>query len=350
MPWTKVFLAKEDLACFGPGEGLRGLTFVQALLEAQTQILENDPSAFVIGEGVNDSGGVFGSTLGLADRFGPKRVMDMPIAENGLTGIAAGAAAAGMRPIFVHMRMDFLPMCMDQIVNHAAKWHYMSGGALTVPLVIRSIIGRGWGSAAQHSQGLHSLFLSVPGLKIIAPSTPYDAKGLLMEAAADNNPVLVVEHRWLYGSVGYVPEAPYREPFGKALVRRPGRDCTVVAISQMVYEAMRAAADLEAQGVSVEVVDPRSLKPLDTETILASVRRTGRLVVADVACPMGGAASEIMAAVLETDPGLLAAPAVRVSFPEAPTPCSPVLEEAYYPGARHIAGAVKKTLGLSDHG
>ena len=185
MPWTKVFLSNEDLSLFADSRGLRAVRYVEALNEAQRQLMAADERVFLLGEGVDDPGGVFGSTKGLVDAFGPERVQDIPIAENGLTGVALGASLLGLRPIFVHMRMDFLPMCMDQIVNHAAKWSYMSGGRLHAPLVIRSIIGRGWGSAAQHSQALHGLFAHVPGIKVALPSTPYDAKGLLIQAARD---------------------------------------------------------------------------------------------------------------------------------------------------------------------
>ena len=193
MPWTKVYINKTEFEHTLAKEGLRGKSYREAIWEAQVQLLRQDKRVFLLGEGVTDPGGIFGSTSGLVQEFGKDRVLDIPIAENGLTGVAIGAALAGMRPIFVHMRMDFLPMCMDQIVNHAAKWHYMTGGRVNVPLVIRSIIGRGWGSAAQHSQALHGLFMHIPGLKVVMPSTPYDAKGLLISAVQDGNPVLFVE-------------------------------------------------------------------------------------------------------------------------------------------------------------
>lgn len=344
MPWTKVFLSQEDLNRFQAPDGMRSRTYVQALNEAQQQLLETDERVFIMGEGVDDPGGVFGSTLGLCDRFGPERVMDIPIAENGMTGVAVGAAAAGMRPVFVHMRMDFLPMCMDQIVNHAAKWHYMSGGQVHIPLVIRSIIGRGWGSAAQHTQALHAMFMNIPGLKIAVPSTPYDAKGLLIAAVADGNPVLFVEHRWIYGAIGYVPDKMYQVPFGQGIVRRQGDDVTVVALSQMVHEAVKAAVELEKEGVSVEIIDPRTIKPLDEEIIYNSVQKTGRLIVADVACKTGGAGSEIVCRMAEKLPMVLKAPVKRVNFPDTPTPNSPVLEEAFYPNAATIKSAVREIL------
>lgn len=344
MPWTKVFLDATEMERVCVQQGLRTLSYREALREATAQAMEADERVFILGEGVDDPGGVFGTTLGLKETFGAGRVMDLPIAENGMTGVAVGAAAAGMRPVFIHMRMDFLPMCMDQIVNHAAKWHFMSGGQVRVPLTIRSIIGRGWGSAAQHSQALHGLFLHIAGLKVIVPSTPYDAKGLLLNAIEDDNPVLVVEHRWLYDAMGYVPAEKYSVRFGEAVVRRPGHDVTIVALSQMVYEAMRAAAILEKDGVQAEVVDPRTLAPLDVETIVRSVRKTGRLVIADLGWTTGGAGAEIACRVCEDDPAMLRSPIQRVAFPDAPTPSSPALEEAYYPDACSIVAAVRKTL------
>lgn len=340
MPWTKVFLNPEEMQQSDSTEGLRIISYVEALQEAQCQLLEADNDVFILGQGVDDPAGIFGSTQGLAARFGRDRVMDIPIAENGLTGVAVGAAAAGMRPIFVHMRMDFLLVCMDQIINHAAKWHYMSGGQVRVPLVIRTIIGRGWGSAAQHSQALHGLFLHVPGLKIALPSTPYDAKGLLIEAVKSGDPALFVEHRWLYDSMGFVPEEPYTVLFGKGVIRREGTDCTVVALSQMLHEAMKASRELETMGLSIEIVDPRTLIPLDEALILESVRKTGRLVIADTACKTGGAGAEIACRVAEAAPHWLKAPVRRVNFADTPTPSSPVLEEAYYPDATAIIKAV----------
>src|SRR5208283_4510585 len=278
MPWTKVYIDKADFEDTLAKKGMRGLSYKDALREAQSQLLESDERVFLMGEGIDDPGGVFGTTQGLADRFGKERVMDIPIAENGLTGVAIGAAVAGMRPVFIHMRMDFLPMCMDQIINHAAKWNYMTGGAVNVPLVIRSIIGRGWGSAAQHSQALHALFVHIPGLKVVAPSTPYDAKGLLISSVEDGNPIMFVEHRWIYDYIGYVPEEMYRVPLGTGVIRREGKDVTVVAISQMVYEAMKAAKALAGEGIELEIIDPRCLKPLDEALIFDSVKKTGRLI------------------------------------------------------------------------
>ena len=344
MPWTSLCITEDDVSGF-ERNGHRCISYADALREAQESILEQDSNAFVIGEGVDDFGGVFGSTKGLVDKFGSDRVMDAPIAETGLTGVAIAAAAVGMKPIFVHMRADFLPMCMDQIVNHAAKWHFMSGGQTCIPLVIRSIIGRGWGSAAQHSQGLHSMFLSVPGLKIALPTTPYDAKGMLLAAYKDPNPVLLFEHRWLYSLKGPVPEDDYTVSLGKAVVRHQGSDITVVAVSQSVLQAANAAAQLASQGIEVEVVDPRSLFPLDMDAIKASVKKTGRLVICDVANRNAGYGAEIACRIAEDDPTMLRAPVRRVSFPDLPTPASSTLEEAFYPGEEDIIQAIMSVMG-----
>lgn len=338
MPWTKVLIDKTDLEAAGK-DGLRNITYRAALLEAQRQLLATRPEVYLLGEGIDDPGGVFGSTLGLAKEFGPARVMDTPIAENGLTGIAAGSAMCGMRPIFIHMRMDFLPMCLDQIVNHAAKWRYMTGGKVPCPIVIRSIIGRGWGSAAQHSQALHGLFTHFPGLKVVTPATPYDAKGLLLAAVDEGGPVMFCEHRWLYEFQGYAPEEQYKVPFGQAVVRKEGKDVTIVAVSLMVYEAVKAARALEAEGISAEVLDPRTIKPLDTAAILASVKKTGRLVVADAGNVMTGISAEIAAQVAEKGFKYLKAPVRRVGLPDVPTPAAPGLEQAFYPGAADIKAA-----------
>lgn len=347
MPWTKIYGNREDFEKAANWKDLRGITYREALREAQSQMLASDPGVFLIGEGIDDPGGVFGTTKDLHREFGPQRVMDSPLAENGITGVAIGAALAGMRPILVHMRVDFMPMSMDQIVNHAAKWNYMFGGAVGVGLVIRSIIGRGWGSAAQHSQSLQATFAHYPGLKVVMPATPYDAKGLLTSAVYDGNPVISIEHRWLYEHVGHVPEEPYTVPIGEAIVRREGTDVTIAALSLMVFESMRAAEALEREGISSEVIDLRGLKPLDAAAVIDSVKKTGHLVVADTGWTEYGAGSEVIARITE-DPEAFAAmkgPARRVALPDVPTPASAVLEGAYYRDSSHIAAAVRQTLG-----
>ncbi|MDD2806195.1 MAG: alpha-ketoacid dehydrogenase subunit beta [Elusimicrobiales bacterium] len=349
MPWTKVLIDKADLENASK-DGLRNITYRAALLEAQRQLLATRPEVYLLGEGIDDPGGVFGSTLGLAKEFGHERVMDTPIAENGLTGIAAGSAMCGLRPIFIHMRMDFLPMCLDQIANHAAKWRYMTGGQVTCPLVIRSIIGRGWGSAAQHSQALHGLFTQFPGLKVAVPATPYDAKGLLLAAVDEGGPVMFCEHRWLYEFKGYAPEEQYKVPFGQAVVRKTGTDVTIVAVSLMVYEAVKAARELEAEGISAEVLDPRTIKPLDTEAILASVKKTGRLLVADAGGVMTGISAEIAAQVCEKGFQYLKAPVRRVGLPDVPTPAAPELEKAFYPGLAEIKAGARELVNYRAEG
>ncbi len=346
MPWTKIYSDKTEFeeAAKASSVPLRGITYAEALREAQAQLLRDDERVFIFGEGIDDPGGVFGSTLGLHTEFGDERVFDTPLAENALTGIAAGAATAGMRPILVHMRIDFMPLTMDPILNHAAKWHYMFGGAVHVPMVIRSIVGRGWGSAAQHSQNIHALFAHIPGLKVVMPATPYDAKGLLMSASADGNPVIFIEHRWLYGHTGHVPEEPYTVPLGKGVVRREGSDVTIVAISHMAAEATKAARSLAEEGIECEIIDPRTLRPLDTELIISSVKKTGRLVVADTGWQYGGIGAEITTRLVEDAFGALKAPVERINIPDCPTPASPVLEAAYYPGVTEIENAVKRVI------
>ncbi|HHL38960.1 MAG TPA: alpha-ketoacid dehydrogenase subunit beta [Deltaproteobacteria bacterium] len=347
MPWTKVFSNREEFEReFGPsGDGkLRAVTYREAINETTASLLASDESVFVLGEGVDDPGGVFGTIRGLAGRFGGERVMDTPLAENGITGVAVGAAVAGMRPILVHMRMDFLPLAMDQLINHAAKWRYMFGGAVNVPLVVRGIIGRGWGSAAQHSQSLHPLFAHVPGLKVVMPATPYDGSGLLRAAVYDGNPVVFIEHRWLFEHIGHVPAEPFEVEIGKGIVRRRGSDVTIVAFSYMVYEALRAAKTLEAEGIEAEVVDPRTLRPLDEEIIIDSVRKTGRLVTAEPGWRLCGMGSEVAALAAEKAFHALKAPPVRINTADVPTPASHVLEEAFYPGADDIAGAARRIV------
>ena len=340
MPWTKI-LIERDVPAYNDGKAGRKLTFPEAVKEALDQALSQDKKVFIMGQGVDDPGGMFGTTLNLHKKYGGDRVFDTPLSENGLTGIAIGAALSGMRPIYIHNRPDFLLLAMDQIVNHAAKWSYMFGGRVSVPLVIRAVIGRGWGSAAQHSQSLQGLFMHVPGLKLVMPSTPYDAKGLLITSIADNNPVIFIEHRWLYKSSGYVPEKIYSIPFGKGAVVRKGRDVTLVAISYMVVEAMRAAEKLKEEGIDVEVIDPRTLRPLDEELILNSVKKTGRLVIADIDWNMGGAGADISARVSEKGLKYLKSPVKRIASPDVPTPASHVLEEAFYPGEKEIINIVR---------
>lgn len=323
---------------------MRQLTYAQAINEAFHQLLERDERVFVLGQGVNNPWYVGTTAEGLDRRFGPGRIIDPPISENGMNGVAIGAALAGRRPIVIHPRLDFLLMGLEQLVNEAANWAYVFGGQIGVPLVIRGIINRGGQQGAQHSQALQAMFMHVPGLKVVMPATPYDAKGLLFAAVADGNPVVYIDDRWLYGEVGEVPEDPYVVPIGKAAVLRSGRDVTVAATSYMVKLALEAAKELEAEDVDVEVIDLRSLKPLDDVTLFASVRKTGRLVVADAAWRTAGAAAEVIARVAEEVFPALQAPVRRVTLPDLPAPSSPTEEDAYYPGPADIVAAVRDVL------
>jgi pyruvate dehydrogenase E1 component beta subunit len=346
MPWTKI--QADDSGRPGIFSGSdrvgRKLTYREAIREALQQAIEADPSVFLLGQGIDDPGGVFGTTVGLKERFGPDKVMDIPIAENGMTGVAIGAAMTGMRPVFIHMRADFLPMAMDQIVNHAAKWSYMTGGKVKVPLTIRAIIGRGWGSAAQHSQSLQALFAHIPGLRVLMPASPYDAKGLILGGIAGNSPVLVLEHRWLYEQSEEVPEDMYIIPPGRGTVRKAGKDISLIAASYMVYESMRAAEELERAGVSAEVVDLRSVQPLDEELIGNSAKKTGRVIVADTGWRVCGISAEVAAVIAEQACSVLKTPVRRICLPWSPTPASTVLERAYYPTSADIVAAAKEML------
>ena len=266
----------------------RVLKYWQALAEGLVQAMERDPQVFVFGIGVDDHKGIFGTTREAFERFGPTRVFDVPIAEQALTGVAIGAAVMGKRPVIVHARNDFMFLATDQMINLAAKWRYMYAGASQVPIVVRSIIGKGWGQGATHSQSLQSLFGHFPGLQVVMPALPRDAKGLTLAALQSRAPVVILEHRSLYETEGPVPAAPQPTPIGTAAVVREGSDVTVVAASLMVVEALLAADVLAPLGVSVEVVDVRSIRPLDVDTIVGSVRRTGRLVVADTSWPAYG--------------------------------------------------------------
>jgi pyruvate dehydrogenase E1 component beta subunit len=311
-------------------------------LEATDQAMAADPAVYVMGLGVPDPKGTFGTTLGLQEKYGPNRVMDMPTSENAMTGVAIGSAIAGMRPIMTHQRVDFFLLALDQLINNAAKWHYMFGGQMRVPLVIRLMIGRGWGQGPQHAQTLHSLFAHIPGLKVVMPSTPYDAKGLLLSSIDDDHPVVFLEHRWLHGVYGDVPEDSYRVPLGVAKVVQEGTDVTVVSCSQMTVEARKAAR--LAEGVSMELIDLRTVRPLDKEAILRSVRKTGRLIVADPDAKTVGLSAEILALVAEEALTDLKRPPIRVTYPDAFTPTSWAQANHFYPTAHDIAATALQMM------
>ena len=321
------------------------IKYSAAILQATDQLMALDPSVYIMGLGVPDPKGIFGTTLGLEEKYGSDRVLDMPTSENGMTGIAIGSALVGMRPIMTHQRVDFFILAFDQLINNAAKWHYMFGGQMSVPLVIRLIIGRGWGQGPQHSQTLHSYFAHVPGLKVVMPSNPYDAKGLLVSAVQDNNPVVYIEHRWLHNVHGEVPPELYAVPIGKAKVVTEGEDVTILACSHMTIEAYKAARFLQDEGISAEVVDLRSVKPLDKETILTSVRKTGRAIIADPDWKTCGFASEIVALIAEEAFGDLKAPPKRVAYPDSLSPTSWALSNHYYPTAKDIVLSALEMTG-----
>lgn len=331
-----------------PEKNDRTLTYAEALREALDQAMADDPTVIVIGEGVPDPKAIFGTTAGLLERFGPKRVFDMPLSENGMTGVCIGAALSGMRPVMVHQRIDFALLAMDQIVNNAAKWHYMFDGQASVPLVIRVIIGRGWGQGPQHSQGLHGMFAQVPGLKVAMPSTPQDAKGMLAAAIRDPNPVVFVEHRWLHPVRASVPPEPYEVPLGTAKILKAGHQdsVTIAGFSYAALEGLEVAKALSIHlGIEAEVIDMRSARPLDWATVSRSVRSTRRLLVVDPAFESGSVSGELITRVTQDCFGILAAAPVRICLPDHPGPTSPHLTEAYYPGPQQIAERTLQLLG-----
>jgi pyruvate/2-oxoglutarate/acetoin dehydrogenase E1 component len=322
----------------------RELTIREAIREALAEELARDPMVFLIGEDIGRAGGVFMVTAGLQEEFGPGRVMDSPISEAGVAGIGVGAAMTGMRPVVEIMFSDFLTLAMEQIANQAAKMHYMTGGQAQVPLVIRTTIGAGRGAAAQHSQSMQAWVAHVPGLKVVMPSTPYDAKGLLKSSIRDNNPVIFLEDKMSYDVRGPVPDEEYTIPLGVADVKRQGSDVTLVAMSSMVQVALKAAASLEQEGISAEVVDPRCLRPLDKETIVASVCKTSRAVVIDEGCLGYGATAEIAAIIADEAFFYLDAPVKRIGALDAPVPMAPVLERATIPNEEQVMGVVRELM------
>jgi len=330
--------------------GVRQLSYAEAIREGLAQAMEADPKVFLFGEDVGVYGGAFGVSGDLMQRFGAERVIDTPISELGLAGAAVGAALTGMRPVLEIQFSDFVTLAMEQIVNQAAKIRFMFGGKASVPLVVRLPGGSGTGAAAQHSQSLEAWFAHVPGLKVVQPSTPHDAKGLLLAAIDDPNPVLVFEHKLLYKTKGPVPEEPYRVPIGEAVVRREGRDLTIVAASVMALRASAAAERLAHEGVEAEVLDLRSLRPIDFPTIAESVRKTRRLLIVYEGVKTMGIGAEIAALIAESDDfHHLAAPIVRLGGADAPIPYNPKLEKAAVPQEDDIFAAAIR-LGAEGRG
>ncbi len=321
----------------------RIISYPEAIREATELEMAHNHSVIVLGQGVDDPKAILGTTKGLLEKFGRERVFDTPLSEDGMTGVAIGAALAGLRPIHTHIRMDFVLLAMNQIINMAAKMRYMFGGEVCVPLVIRSLIGKSWGQGAQHSQSIYPLFMNIPGLKIVAPSTPYDAKGCLIQSIRDDNPVLFIEHRLLYYQRGYVPTESYTVPFGKARILAKGKDLTLVGISQMAIECLRARQYLQEMDIEAEVIDPVSLSPLDMNTIGSSAVKTKKLIVVDNAWMPCGAGAEIITQLIEKNLHK-DMEVYRMGFAFVPCPTTPSLEQHFYPDAKNIASKAYSML------
>ncbi len=325
---------------------MRQITYCEALREAMIQEMERDGKVFVYGIGVPDHKAIFGSTAGLVKRFGKTRCFDTPLSEDAMTGFGLGAALNGMRPIHIHIRIDFMLLAFNQIANMLSCSNYSSCGKLKVPMVIRGIIGRGWGQGFQHSKSMYSVFAHIPGIKVVIPTMAYDAKGLLISAIRDDNPVIFIEHRWLYWQKGGVPKSSYALPFGKANILRKGRDITIVATSWMNVEAVFAAELLMKEGVNVEIIDPRTIVPLDEESIVASVEKTGRCIIVDNDWLFCGFSAEVAARVSSRCFGKLKSPVRRIGFAHTPCPTARHLENEFFPNAKNIIREVEDMLKL----
>lgn len=319
----------------------RNLTYKEALAEGLVEIMAQDPSVIVMGQSAEDPIAMFGTLAKALERF-PRRFFEMPLSEAGITGWGTGAAIGGLKPVMTHHRNDFLLLAADQIINHAAKWMY--DHKTPVPWTIRTVVGRGWGQASQHSQSLQALFAHIPGLKVVMPATPYDAKGLLISSIMEPCPVIVIEHRRLYDQKEHVPEGLYTIPLGEAKIVNEGSDLTIVAISQMLLEAKVASETLAKAGVKAEIIDPRTIRPLDMKTIISSVQKTGRLVVCDTGWTEFGVSAEIAARVADEAFDFLQAPIKRIGLPGCPTPASFALEKYFYPGVADILKASAEIL------
>jgi pyruvate dehydrogenase E1 component beta subunit len=324
--------------------------FAAAINDALHTAMAIDPSVICYGLGVTDPKAVFGTTADLEKCFGSDRVFDMPTSENAMTGVAIGAALNGIKSVMTHQRLDFFLLAMDQLVNGAAKWHYMFGGQNSIPITIRLIIGRGWGQGPTHSQNLQAWFAHIPGLKVVMPTTPRDAKGMLLTSIFDPNPVIFLEHRWLHNTIGDVPEGDVRVPLGLAGITRVGTDITIVSMSYMTVEALHAAEFLKEYGVSCEIIDLKTIKPLDWETVFSSVSKTGRLLALDSGFTTGSVAGEIVARVaMEKFSTLKCAPA-RLAMPDVPEPTSPALTKGFYVRAADVAVLALEMMGLTTEG
>jgi pyruvate/2-oxoglutarate/acetoin dehydrogenase E1 component len=325
----------------------RNIIFTEAIREAMFQSMELDQKVMTFGLGVTDPKGIFGTTTGLLESFGEKRVFDTPTAENAMTGIGIGAALLGYRPVMVHQRLDFFLLAMDQLVNSAAKWHYMFGGGLSVPITIRLVVGRGWGQGPTHSQNLHAWFAHIPGLKIVMPTTPSSAKGLLLSSIFDNNPVIFIEHRWLHNTIDDVAEEPYQIEIGKARLVKTGVDFTIVAMSYMVVEAIHAANFLSKFGINCEIIDLQSISPIDWDCIFNSIKKTNKLLVLDTGHLTGSVAGEIIARVSTDHWEYLSYAPIRLAAPDFPEPTSYGLTRNYHIRAENIVESISKLLNLN---
>ncbi len=330
MPWAEKYI--KNLPTFNEdGKNTRNLSYVEAVNEALKLAMDFDKNVFVLGQGVNDPKPFFGITKDLLNLFGNERIFDTPLSEDSMTGICVGASMHGARPVYLHNRPDFILLTFNQIVNHASKIHWMDNGKSRVPIVIWSAIGRGWGSGPQHSQSVHGMLLGVPGLKIIMPSNPHDAKGLMLSAIADNNPVIIIEHRWLMRSSGHVPKGFYKVPIGKANIIKKGKDLTIISSSYSLELVKKACAKIQNKiNASIEIIDLRTIKPYDKKTILKSVSKTKRIMVVDYDWPMGGIASEIISFISEKIGNKLKSNPVKITLPETPVPAGFYLEKKYF--------------------
>jgi pyruvate/2-oxoglutarate/acetoin dehydrogenase E1 component len=323
---------------------MRELSYAQAIQEALSQAMELCPDVVLMGQLVNYRSGIFGTTTGLVEKFGERRVLDFPVAESLMTSHAVGAALTGVRPVLVHQRQDFMIYSLDAIVNWLALWRFKSGGKAAMPVVIRTIVGKGWGQGPQHSKSLHAWFSHMPGLRVAIPATAYDIKGLLLESILGENPVIFVENRSLFSMKDKVPAEPYRVRFGKGTVRRTGSDMTLVAIGSMVPLALRVAEKLATESIQLEVIDPRTISPLDTELIFQSLRKTKRLAVADPAWEFGSVSAEIIAQASSAMARDMRCNPIRITYPDSHTPASQKLEEKYYPNEEVFAQKIRAAV------
>lgn len=345
MPWTK-FIAEQSSGFSAQKvqavDGKRILTYREAIKEALSQALEVDKNVIVLGEGVDTAGYIYGTTAGASERFGRERIIEMPVSESSAAGMALGAAIAGMRPVVVHMRNDFLLVAMDQIINHISHWQGIFGGDL--PILIRAVVARGWGSGAQHSQSFQRLFSGFDGLDVVMPYTPYDAKGMFLSAISGRKPVIFLEHRWLYGDQGYVPEEPYFTDLHKALIKKPGNDVTVIGMSLTNRDISNADISLMRLGIHMEWIDLRSIYPLDMDCIYTSVRKTGRLAIVENGTVHNGIGAEITAQICERCFEYLKKPVQRIGWKTSTIPAGQALEEKAYPDSEEIINGIRQLM------